>query len=154
MLRCRRHPQADQRCHPDAHLFDATIAENLRVGDPHATDEQLARVLDRVRLTPWIGTLPDGTDTPIGPNGVAVSGGQRQRIALARAMLADPAVLILDEPTAHVEKRTGRAILAEILASRPNKATLLITHDFDCLHLVDEILMLDRGRIAERGTHA
>src|SRR5262249_45462774 len=97
---------------------------------------------------PWIGTLPDGTDTrsdPIAWRALAANGSGSRWTAPCSPTRR---VLILDEPTAHLNKRTGRAILAEILVSRPNKATLLIAHDFDSLHLVDEILMLDRFRIA------
>ena len=83
-----------------------------------------------------------------------MSGGERQRLALARALLADPAVLILDEPTAHLDPETRAALTADVLAVTAGRATLLITHELDGLDQVDEIIVLDHGQVAQRGTHA
>ena len=141
-------------CTQDPHLFDASVAENLRVARPDATDSELAAVLAQVRLTGWIGSLPDGLGTLVGVNGTAVSGGQRQQIALARALLAKPAVLILDEPTTHLDRATHRAVMANLLGPSPGRATLLITHDLEHLDRVDEIIVLEGGKTAEWGTHA
>ena len=141
-------------CTQDPHLFDASVAENLRVERPDASDSELAAVLAQVSLTGWIGSLPDGLGTLVGVNGTAVSGGQRQQIALARALLAKPAVLILDEPTTHLDRATHRAVMANLLGPSPGRATLLITHDLEHLDRVDEIIVLDGGKTAERGTHA
>jgi ATP-binding cassette, subfamily C, bacterial CydC len=90
----------------------------------------------------------------VGTHGAALSGGQRQRLALARALLADPALLILDEPTAHLDPENRRALTADLLAATAGRATLLITHDLDGLDHVDEIVVLDQGQVAERGTHS
>ena len=140
-------------CPQDPHIFDASIAENLRLARPAATRAELADVLARVGLLDWIGSLPDGLQTRAGPGGVAVSGGQRQRIALARVLLADPAVLILDEPTAHLDPDGRRSLAADLLTVTAGRAVLLITHDLAGLDQVDEIIVLDRGRVIERGTH-
>jgi len=140
-------------CPQDPHIFDATIAQNLRIARPAASDQELTAAAARVGLAGWLASLPDGIDTPAGPGGAALSGGQRQRIALARALLADPAVLILDEPTAHLDPASRRSVTADLLATTAGRAVLLITHDLDELDQVDEIIVLDRGRVAERGTH-
>jgi len=140
-------------CPQDPHIFDASIRENLLLARPGATAEQFAAAAARARLLPWISALPQGWETPAGPRGVAISGGERQRLALARALLADPAVLILDEPTAHLDPDNRRALTADLLDATRGRATLLITHDLDGLDQVDEIVVLDRGKIAERGTH-
>ena len=140
-------------CAQDPHLFDTTIAANVRLARPSATQQDLDEAAARARLLPWIGALPQGWDTMVGPRGMAVSGGERQRIALARALLADPALLILDEPTAHLDPENRQALTADLLAATEGRATLLITHDLDGLDQVDEIVVLDRGRVAERGTH-
>ncbi len=140
-------------CAQDPHLFDSTIAANVRLARPGASQEELDQAAARVRLLTWIRSLPAGWDTMVGPGGTAVSGGERQRIALARALLADPPLLLLDEPTAHLDPASRRALTADLLAATEGRATLLITHDLDGLDQVDEIVVLDHGRVAERGTH-
>ena len=145
-------------CAQDPHLFDTTIAANITLARPGASQDELAEAARQARLLPWIASLPQGFQTPVGARGTAVSGGERQRIALARALLADPALLILDEPTAHLDPDNRRALTADLLAAtaqatRRGRATLLITHEMDGLDQVDEIVVLDGGRVAERGTH-
>jgi ABC-type multidrug transport system fused ATPase/permease subunit len=140
-------------CPQDPHIFDATIRENIQLARPGASERELADAAAAARLLPWIQGLPQGWDTPVGAHGAAVSGGERQRIALARALLADPELLILDEPTAHLDPATGRALTADLLAATQGRATLLITHELDGLEQVDEIVVLDEGRVSERGTH-
>jgi ATP-binding cassette subfamily C protein CydC len=141
-------------CAQDPHIFDATIRDNLRLARPQASDAELAQAAKQARLLDWITSLPRGWDTPTGAHGAALSGGQRQRLALARALLADPALLILDEPTAHLDPAHRRALTADLLAATAGRATLLITHELDGLDQVDEIVVLDHGRVIERGTHA
>ena len=140
-------------CPQDPYLFDATIRDNLRLARPGATDEQLEAAAERARLLPWIRSLPRGWDTPAGTHGAAVSGGERQRLALARAFLADPALLILDEPTAHLDPPTRQALTADLLHATEGRAVLFITHERDGLDQVDQIVVLHHGRVAERGTH-
>ncbi len=140
-------------CPQDPHLFDATIRDNLRLARPHATDEELEDAAARARLLPWIRSLPRRWNTPVGAHGAAVSGGERQRLALARAFLADPALLILDEPTAHLDPGSRQALMTDLLHATRNRSVLLITHQPDGLDQVDHIVVLDRGRIAEQGTH-
>jgi thiol reductant ABC exporter CydC subunit len=141
-------------CAQDPHVFNTTIAGNLRLARPAATHEQLAGAAARAGLLPWIESLPLGWDTPVGAHGTAISGGQRQRLALARALLAGPALMILDEPTAHLDPESRRALTADILTATQGRTTLLITHDLGGLDQVDEIVVLDRGRVVARGTHA
>jgi thiol reductant ABC exporter CydC subunit len=138
----------------DAHVFDSTLEENLRLARREATHEQLLDVLARVRLSDWVERLPAGLQTELGERGAQMSGGQRQRLAIARALLADFPVLVLDEPGEHLDTQTADAILADLLAVTRERATLLITHRLAGLEEVDEVLVLDHGRVIERGTHA
>jgi ATP-binding cassette, subfamily C, bacterial CydC len=141
-------------CPQDPHIFDTSIRDNLRLARPGGTDEQLTAAAARARLADWIRSLPLGLDTPVGAHGAALSGGQRQRLALARALLADPALLILDEPTAHLDHDNRRALIRDLLAATEGRTTLLITHDLDGLDELDEIVVLAGGKVTERGTHA
>ena len=140
-------------CPQDSHIFNGTIAENLRLARPGATTDELAATAARARLLPWIQSLPQGWDTPVGAHGAAMSGGERQRLVLARALLADPAVLILDEPTAHLDPEARSALTADLLSLTEGRATLLITHEMDGLDALDEIIVLDQGQATQRGTH-
>jgi ABC-type multidrug transport system fused ATPase/permease subunit len=138
----------------DAHIFDTTIEENLRLARRTASDRELTEALASVRLLEWVRTLPGCLATEVGERGRELSGGQRQRLALARALLADFPVLILDEPGEHLDAPTARAVTAELLGAAGPRTVLLITHRLDALEEMDEIVMLDHGRVLERGTHA
>ena len=140
-------------CPQDPHIFDTTIRDNLRLARTGATNDMLAAAAARARLLPWIESLPQGWDTQVGAHGAAISGGERQRLALARALLADPALLVLDEPTAHLDPEARSALTADLLAATTGRATLLITHEPQGLDQVDEIIVLDHGRVVQWGTH-
>lgn len=137
----------------DAHVFDTTIRENLRLAAPDATDEQLARASAQAGLLGWIRGLPAGFDTFVGESGQDISGGQRQRLLLARALLADPPVLLLDEPGESLETGLADELLAGVLRARSGRTTVVVTHRLACLPEFDEVLVLDRGRIVQRGPH-
>ncbi|MEV0258169.1 thiol reductant ABC exporter subunit CydC [Streptomyces sp. NPDC050732] len=131
----------------DAHVFHATIRANLLLAAPDATDADLREAACRARILEWIESLPDGWETVLGGDGATVSGGQRQRLLLARALLADPPVLVLDEPTEGLDPDTAAEVLADILDATRGRTTLLVTHERAGLAAADGIVTLDRGRI-------
>ncbi|MFF2406083.1 thiol reductant ABC exporter subunit CydD [Streptomyces sp. NPDC058092] len=141
-------------CAQDAHIFDSSIRENLRLARTGATDEELRAALDRARLLDWAEALPDGLDTLVGEHGARLSGGQRQRLALARAILADFPVLVLDEPAEHLDLATADALTADLLAATRGRTTVLITHRLQGLEAVDEVVVLEAGRVVQRGPYA
>ncbi|WP_181807587.1 thiol reductant ABC exporter subunit CydC, partial [Streptomyces shenzhenensis] len=140
-------------CAQDAHLFDSSVRENLLLARKDATEEDLRDALGRARLLDWVDGLPDGLDTLVGEHGARLSGGQRQRLALARALLADFPVLVLDEPAEHLDLPTADALTADLLAATEGRTTLLITHRLAGLEAVDEVIVLDAGRVVQRGTY-
>ncbi|MFC8348825.1 thiol reductant ABC exporter subunit CydD [Streptomyces sp. NPDC057280] len=141
-------------CAQDAHLFDSSLRENLLLAKKTATEADLRDALRRARLLDWADGLPDGLDTLVGEHGARLSGGQRQRLALARALLADFPVLVLDEPAEHLDLPTADALTADLLAATEGRTTLLITHRLAGLEAVDEIVVLDEGRVVQRGSYA
>ncbi|MFI1366977.1 thiol reductant ABC exporter subunit CydD [Streptomyces griseochromogenes] len=141
-------------CAQDAHLFDSTVRENLLLARKDATEADLRDALARARLLDWVDGLPDGLDTLVGEHGARLSGGQRQRLALARALLADFPVLVLDEPAEHLDLPTADALTADLLVATQGRTTLLITHRLAGLDAVDEVVVLDAGRVVQRGPYA
>jgi len=131
----------------DAHLFSTTIRENVRFARPGSSDDQIAAALRRAGVWSWVSSLPSGLDTYVGETGDQVSGGQRRRIALARAFLSGAPLLILDEPTAHLDRATAEAILEDLLSGADDTGLLVITHDPLMLDRFDEVLRLENGRI-------
>ncbi|WP_405479885.1 thiol reductant ABC exporter subunit CydD [Streptomyces sp. NBC_00009] len=140
-------------CAQDAHLFDSSVRENLLLAKKDATDDDLREVLAAARLLEWADSLPDGLGTLVGEHGARLSGGQRQRLALARALLADFPVLVLDEPAEHLDLPTADALTADLLSATEGRTTLLITHRMAGLDAVDEVLVLDAGRVVQRGRY-
>ncbi|GHE03755.1 thiol reductant ABC exporter subunit CydD [Streptomyces alanosinicus] len=141
-------------CAQDAHIFDSSVRENLLLARKNATEAELRRALARARLLDWVEGLPDGLDTLVGEHGARLSGGQRQRLALARALLADFPVLVLDEPAEHLDLPTADALTADLLAATEGRTTLLITHRLAGLEAVDEVIVLGAGQVVQRGTYA
>ncbi|MEV6167718.1 thiol reductant ABC exporter subunit CydD [Streptomyces sp. NPDC051954] len=141
-------------CAQDAHLFDSSVRENLLLARKDAGEDELRDALGRARLLDWAETLPDGLDTLVGEHGARLSGGQRQRLALARALLADFPVLVLDEPAEHLDLPTADVLTTDLLAATEGRTTLLITHRLAGLETVDEVIVLEEGRVAQRGTYA
>jgi ABC-type transport system involved in cytochrome bd biosynthesis fused ATPase/permease subunit len=137
----------------DAHVFHDTIAANLRIGRPAATDAELVAVARRTRLLPWVESLPERWQTVLGEDAALASGGQRQRLLLARALLADPPVLLLDEPTEGRDAETADAVLADVLAATAGHTVVLVTHRLTGLAAFDEVILLDGGRVRQRGPH-
>lgn len=127
----------------DPHVFASTLRENLRLARPDADDRELRAALELVRLGPWVDRLPDGLDTALGEGAAQVSGGERARIGLARAVLADPDVLVLDEPTAHLDTATARAVAADLLDAGGGRTVVWITHTDVGLDRMDRVLDLD-----------
>lgn len=140
-------------CAQDAHLFDSTVRANLLLARKEATEAELRDALARARLLDWADGLPDGLDTLIGEHGARLSGGQRQRLALARALLADFPVLVLDEPAEHLDLPTADALTADLLAATEGRTTLLITHRLAGLDAVDEVIVLAEGCVVQRGRY-
>lgn len=137
----------------DTHVFNASLRHNLLLADPEADDAALRRVLDRARISDLVERLPGGLDGYIGEQGARLSGGERQRLAVARALLKDAPILVLDEATANLDPITERELLESVRHLMRDRSTLVITHRLVDMQSMDEILVLDAGRIVERGTH-
>ena len=134
-------------CEQDAHVFDSTLEANLRLARPSATAGELRSALAGARLLAWVDALPLGLATPVGEHGARLSGGQRQRLALARVLLADFPVVILDEPAEHLDEATAAELTRDLLAAVEGRTVLLITHRPVAPGSVDEVLRLDGGRL-------
>ena len=124
------------------HLFNGTVRENILVGNPGAEEEELFRVVDVAGLDPWVATLPQGLDTPVGEGGNAVSGGEARRIALARALLKAAPILVLDEPTEGLDARTEQEVVARLGEHLAGRTLLVVTHRPACLALAEQVVRL------------
>lgn len=139
-------------CRQEPWLFATTLHDNLLLARPAASDGELRRAARAAVLSDWVDGLPDGWQTRTGEAGAMVSGGQAQRLALARGLLHDPRVLLLDEPTAGLELELADRVLADVLEATTGRTVLLVTHRLACLDAFDEVVVLDRGRVVQRGT--
>jgi ATP-binding cassette subfamily B protein len=138
----------------DAHMFHDSIRANLRYARPDATDEELVEACKVARIHHVIDALPDGYDTLVGERGYRLSGGEKQRLAIARVFLKDPAIVILDEATAHLDSETEQLIQQALAEALRGRTSLVIAHRLSTIRAADQILVVDGGRIVERGTHA
>ncbi len=139
---------------PETYVFNATLHDNLLLARPEATDGELLRALQAAQLDGYVGGLPAGLETWVGEQGVRLSGGERQRLAIARALLKDAPLLLLDEATAHLDPVAERGVLDALDAALAGRSLLMVTHRLVMMERMDEIVVLDEGRIVERGTHA
>ncbi len=137
----------------DSFLFNDTIANNLRVGRPTATDEEMARAAELAQADEFIDELPLGYETPVGERGLSLSGGQRQRLALARALLADPRVLVLDDATSAVDAPRELDMVRTLAEAREGKTTIIISHRPATIAVADRVVLIDGGKVLAEGSH-
>lgn len=137
----------------DPHLFHESIGDNLRYAKPDATDDELWSALEAARIADLVRALPEGFDTIVGERGYRMSGGEKQRLAIARLLLKDPAVVLLDEATSHLDSESEGAIQAALATALEGRTALVIAHRLSTIVHADRILVLDGGRIVESGTH-
>jgi ATP-binding cassette, subfamily C, bacterial CydD len=137
----------------DTYLFHGTIADNLRIAKPDATDAEITAAAQAARIDDFIATLPNGYETEVGERGAQLSGGQRQRLSIARALLKDAPILILDEATSSVDQASERAIQAALETLLAQRTTIVIAHRLSTIRKADRILVLNEGAIVEHGTH-
>ena len=137
----------------EAFLFSATVRANLAMGKPQASEAELWAALEAAGLSQEVASLPQGLDSQLGEKGHSLSGGQRQRLALARALLLDPPVLLLDDPLSAVDTETEGEILASLARVRRGRSTLMVSHRLASVAFADRIYVLDRGRVVEQGRH-
>jgi ATP-binding cassette subfamily B protein len=136
----------------DPFLFSATVRENIAFGVQDATDEQVEAAARSAQAHEFIEELPEGYETLVGERGITLSGGQRQRIAIARALVVDPRVLVLDDATASVDATTEARIRLALREAMQGRTTLIVAHRLSTISLADEIVVLEHGRLAARGT--
>src|SRR6201999_1491789 len=134
-------------------LFDGTIRENAKFSRPEATEEQFLKACSIARVDEFAERFPEGYDTIVGERGVKLSGGQRQRISIARAILADPRILILDEATSSLDSESEALIQHGLSYLMQGRTTFVIAHRLSTIRRADQILVVEEGRIVERGTH-
>ena len=137
----------------DAHLFHDTIRANLTYARPEATELELIEACEAAQIWDLIASLPDGLDTVVGDRGYRLSGGEKQRVALARLLLKAPSVVVLDEATAHLDSESEVAVQHALKSALSGRTSLVIAHRLSTIREADQILVVDEGRIAERGTH-
>src|SRR5438045_8888047 len=137
----------------ESFLFNGTIRENLLIGKPTATDAEVLAAAEAANACTFIDRLPKGLDSVVGERGVKLSVGEKQRLSIARALLKDPPILILDEATAEEETHTQRLIQEALEHLMANRTSIVIAHRLSTIVHADQILVLDHGQIIERGTH-
>ncbi|MET8149053.1 ABC transporter ATP-binding protein [Actinoplanes sp. NPDC049668] len=137
----------------DSHLFHETIAENLRYARPEATEEQMWAALSGAQVADLVRALPEGLDTMVGERGYRFSGGEKQRLAIARLLLKQPSIVILDEATAHLDSESEAAVQRALSVALEGRTALVIAHRLSTVRDADQILVLDAGRVVERGRH-
>ena len=137
----------------DIFLFDGTVRENIVYGSFEASAADIDKVVKQAAVDEFLDRLPDGLDTRVGERGVRLSGGQRQRIALARALLKNPPVLILDEATSAVDNETERAISRALEQVRKERTVLIVAHRLSTIRHADRVIVLEHGQIVEDGSH-
>ena len=137
----------------DTYLFNDTLAANIRIAKPDATEAEIADAIANASLQDLVATLPDGLEGMVGERGTALSGGQRQRVAIARAFLKDAPILILDEATSHLDAVNERAVRTALERLKEDRTTIIIAHRLSTIRDADVIAVLDQGRLVEAGTH-
>lgn len=149
-----RIPQLIAVLNQSPHLFDTTVANNIRLGDPGASEAAVQQAAALAKLDTLISSLPEGYDTPVREAGQRFSGGERQRMALARILLQNTPVVVLDEPTVGLDPRTERELLATMFEAMAGKTLIWVTHHLVGAEQMDEVIFMENGQVEMRGTHA